>query len=172
MVKRSLQRSPAASSVAERDLERIGLVLPEHPGTELPPTMPEDLTDIDDRHLMDLFAGFTAWSNYASTQLSKAEIDEAEAKSSVDFQEARAAIDAWEEETGTKRTVTITKARRLVEVEVQEALEEHRKLYARRKLVGAMFDVMERNIFLISRELSRRSGGSPGNMQRRSRWTP
>ena len=67
------------------------------------------------------------------------------------------------------KRVTVAKARRTADIEVQKAATEYRKKHARRKMVTAMADIMERNAALISRELSRRI--STSEVQGRSdRW--
>jgi hypothetical protein len=166
-MRRSLTRSE--SSVAVDRVERLGFYLPTRPGEEVP-TLPLDLTEIDDSELMILFNQFTAWSNYAAGKRSEAEIDEAKVSDSLGFAQAQATILGWED--GTKESdkrVTIAKARQLADADVQKALSERRRSHAHRKLVTTMAENFERSTALISRELSRRIGNS--DVQRRQhRW--
>lgn len=171
MSKRSLRRQ-GASSDAVYHAESLGIYLPERPDTEIP-SLPDDLTDLDDRDLMALFAEFTAWTDYVNAKRSIAEIDEAEASSDLDYAEVSAIVAAWDVEQGaaSDRRVTIAKARKAMDEEVRKAQMAKRKAHARRKILVTMADAMDRNTFLISRELSRRIGTSD-TRNRGSRWTP
>jgi hypothetical protein len=142
--------------------------LPGNPGTDIP-TLPDDLTELTDESLMSLFAEFTEWTNYASARLSATEIDEAEAQASLDVAIAQATVSAHEADASAKKTVTIAKARRTADTEVQAASAAYRKVHARRKMVSAMYTIMERNASLVSRELSRRIGRADTD-RRSARW--
>lgn len=172
MVKRRiLNRDESASSAAERWLRDEGLEVPDRPRGDLPPTLPDDLTDLDDPELMQLFAEFTEWLNFADVRRTALEIDEADVQAALDVAEARAKVSGWDDDEAPKsdRRVTIAKARQVIDAEVIRAHEEFRKVKSRRKMVNAMCDILERNAALVSRELSRRIGRA--DITRRSeRW--
>lgn len=134
------------------------------------PTLPNDLTEIEDSDLMLLFGEFTAWSNYAAGKRSEAEIEERRLNDRLGFADAKAMILGWDDDTkASDKRVTITKARKLADEDVQEALCEQREAYAHRKLIATMAENFERNTALISRELSRRIGNRDVS-QRQQRW--
>lgn len=170
MRRRLTQSAQSASSAAEDWLAQLGMELPGSPRGDVP-TLPDDLTELTDATLMEVFGEFTEWANYANGRRSALEIDEADAQAALDIATARATVAGWDDNGDTKsdKRVTIAKARRDTDTEVQKAAEEYRKVHAKRKMVTAMCDIFERNAALISRELSRRIGS--GDVERRSaRW--
>lgn len=169
MKRRLTQSARSASSDAEDWLAQLGMELPGSPKTDVP-TLPDDLTEISDADLMEVFSEFTEWANYANGRRSALEIDEADAQAQLDIANARAVVSGWDDNDGkSDKRVTIAKARREIDTEVQQASERYRKVHAKKKMVTAMCDIFERNAALISRELSRRIGS--GDVERRSaRW--
>lgn len=120
---------------------------------------------------MTLFGEFTAWSNYAAAKRSEAEIEERRLSDALGFAEAEATILGWDNDTGkaSDKSVTVTKARKLADADVQKAIAEQRVAYGHRKLLTTMTDNFERSTALISRELSRRIGNSDVT-RRHQRW--
>lgn len=170
MMRRVQRRVLSESSGAVARVERMGFYMPERPDDEIP-ALPRDLTAVEDSDLMVLFSQFTAWSNYASGKRSEAEIEERRLSDALGFADAKAMILGWDEDTGraADKKVTITKARKLADEDVQAALEEQRVAYAHRKLIATMAETFERSTALVSRELSRRIGNSDVT-RRQHRW--
>jgi len=102
-------------------------------------------------------------------QLALAEVDERYADALLTRLEAQALIRDW----GGARDdrVTLAKAKRDGDPDVQAAQDELQVAYARRKLVQALVEASEKNVAVVSRELSRRIGNEPTDRRER-RWTP
>jgi cell division ATPase FtsA len=122
---------------------------------------------MSDDLLMELFARFTAWQNYAAVEMSNAEVGEATADAYVRFVEAQAMVKGW----GVKDKVTVAKAEMTNDPEVTEARDRALGAYARRKMTQVIYANCERCVFVISRELSRRIG-NVGFERRAARWNP
>lgn len=133
------------------------------------PDLPVELTSMSDDLLMELFARFTAWQNYAAVEMSNAEVGEATAEASVRFVEAQAMVKGWG--GTTKDKVTVAKAELTNDEDVVKARDQLLGAYARRKLTQVIYANCERCVFVISRELSRRIG-NVGYERRASRWNP
>lgn len=141
------------SRLAYRELEGQGMPIPPHPRDDMP-DMPEDITELEDRDLMALYGKGVAWCNYLSVQLAAALTDEKDASSRVVAEEARVFV-----EESAKSKVTV--ARTAVKTDASEELSHFRDRLkdkeAYRRLVEALYSSMERNVQLVSRELTRRT---------------
>lgn len=149
-------------------LSGSGFTLPTSPEDSIP-TLPEDITDLDAEGLMDLFTRLTAWSDYVSAQVAIAQIDEREAQRRVDVAEARATSSNWTGGSGDR--VAVMKAKAAADPEVLDAYELLDGRHAYRKLVEVLANNLDRDIVLVSRELTRRTAGSSGLPKRKDRWT-
>jgi hypothetical protein len=156
------------SLAAKRALERDGLCLPAKPKFEIP-EVPTRITDVDDPTLMNLFVRHTHWRGYLSGQLALAEVDERFAEDHLQRLESIALIRDW----GGARDdrVTLAKAKRDTDPEVQEASDALQLAYARRKIIQGIVESSDGNVKLISREITRRVGNEPTDRRER-RWTP
>jgi hypothetical protein len=132
------------------------------------PDLPTDITSLSDDTLMQLFAEYTAWQNYAAVQFAEAEVAEATAEANVRYVEASAMVKGW---GGTKDKVTVAKAELANDPEVERARNTVLGAYARRKMTKVIHDNCERCVALVSRELSRRIG-NVGYERRQMRWQP
>ena len=132
------------------------------------PELPTNLTDLDDGVLMELFAQFTSWQNYAAVEQANAEVSEARAEAAQRYVEANAMVKGW---GGTKDKVTVAKAELAQDPEVEKARQGVLEAYARRKLTQVVYANCERSVFVVSRELSRRIG-NVGYERRQMRWNP
>lgn len=95
-------------------------------------------------------------------------MDERFAEDHLKVLEAKALIRDW---GGSKEDrVAVARAERMNDPEVQDAMERVQGAYARRKLVQAMADASDKNVSLISRELTRRVGMEPTERRDR-RWS-
>lgn len=133
--------------------------LPSRPGNEIP-EIPFNLDDLTDSQLMQCYAEYTAWLNYAKAQLVLAEIAEESASNDLDFAKASTLINQWDSKTKGE-LVTIAKAKSSVSEVVLNAQNAYTKARAYRKLVDTVFDRCERGSHLLSRELSRRISVAP-----------
>ena len=133
------------------------------------PALPPDLTDVDDRDLMELLVALTGWADYSGGLLSMAEVDEAAASAVRDKADAVSFVRHWTGGPGDR--VNATKAQRSVDEEVLAARQQVLECYARRKLLAATFAAAERNAAVVSRELTRRTSRDPTH-RRAERFTP
>ena len=143
---------------AEDALEVLNLRLPPRPDDKnrRPPVPePHELTDFHDEELMELMTEITRWVDYLGVELAIAEIHERGAQKVLDFAEASALIKNWG--GGRDDSVTVAKALRRMDPDVEECEDALHGWYARRKLLNAMYEAAERDAALCSRELTRRT---------------
>lgn len=150
------------SSRALERLNREGLELPVKPEFEMP-SIPTDLTTIPDPDLMSLFAELTAWTDHLRGRAAVASIDEKEMHRALEVVEGESLLGRWQ----AKTPVTVAKNAVDVDPQVTRAKDAHAEAEAYRKLVETLADSTERDVSLISRELTRRSAGA---QQRANRW--
>lgn len=140
--------------------------IPDYPRPEGDvPYLPDSLTDLDDVQLIDLLTALTAWHDYADTRLSYLVIENRRADIRTDEVEAEAMVQNW---GGTSRdSVRITEAKRDITEEVQDCRQQQLNAYAMRKAMETRVNRFERDAFVVSRELTRRTNMEP--VQRRER---
>lgn len=155
-----LYMSDKAKSAADR-LGKQEFVLPDKPTSDMP-TLPDDLTDLPDDELMELFTKFIAWSGFAATQLALAEIDERDAEKRLKRAEQAAMSSSWSKDS----RVALAKAEASLSPEVQKVSDQLDVVYNYRKLVGVMASNLEREAALVSRELTRRTSTFDGGRRR------
>ena len=119
------------------------------PADEIP-QIPEDITLLGDRDLMNLYAEFTAWVNFFSTQLARCESDELEQASFVRRAEARA------QAASESKTVAGAKAEAQDDAGVIRATDTYVEMKAKKKAITIYMESLERAANLLSRELTRR----------------
>lgn len=143
-----------------------GFSIPNQPPKH--PTLPSDITELSPEDLMMLFTQLTAWADYAHAQLGLAVIEEREAESRVGLAEAK----AWA--TVPKSSVSAAKMVVAADADVLEANEELDNAHAYRRMVSEVAGRYERDIALVSRELTRRTsdGGSFNRPGRKAKWLP
>lgn len=144
-----------ASSEAIEELLNQGFVIAPAQGDY--PLMPRDLTELGGEQLSNLFSHVTAWTNYVATQLSAAQIDERAAEKSFDMAYAKQMVlRKGTADKGDK--VTAMKAEVNSDPKIVALSEDLDKAYAYRKMIEAMYNNLERDAALISREITRRTG--------------
>ena len=123
------------------------------------PEMPRDISSTGDEDLMALYSQLTAYTNFLSTQLACAFVDEREAEKKLEM----AGFVAISEATATKpakSTVTALKAGVASDPEIVKLRNLQSMRYNYRKLIEVMANNAERDITLVSRELTRRTAGA------------
>lgn len=163
MAEAEYYRSPAGDEAVEMATGQ-GFALPTL-DTEDQPEIPHDLDDLDDKMLMEEFALFTAWADYANAQVGLAVIAEREAELEYDWQVSLHLSDAPK-----AKSVTVTKAEALQNPDVYEARKTLNKAYAYRRVVSDLADRYERNAAVLSRELTRRTSETGVKNTRREKW--
>lgn len=124
-----------------------------------------------EEELLVLFSRLTSWADYISVKAAIAKIGERDVENQTEVEEAKALVRNWGG-TGQDR-VTLAKARRLDDDEVARRREELVERYATRKLTETLLANVERDLFLVSRELSRRIGGQQSTTTKRhDSWRP
>lgn len=129
------------------------------------PKLPADITELDDEQLMRLYTHFSSYSDFVSTQLACAIVDEKAAERQMDYSESQAML---RHQTGNaKTTVTVIKALVDSDPAVEEPRQNYLNLYAYRKMLETMANNYERSTAVCSRELTRRTSGD--NFKTRTR---
>ena len=113
---------------------------------------------LGDADVMNKYAEFVAWANYAKSVLVQAEIEEEQAEHDLKLVEAHSLIEEWSVTTAKKDTVTAAKARRDLSENVVGARQRLLNARAYRKLIDSVYDRCEKSGAVLSRELSRRIG--------------
>jgi hypothetical protein len=118
--------------------------------------LPADITLLSSEQLGEKFTVLTAWADYASTQLAIAQIEERSAQRKLDLLENKLLVQRMGTAVKGER-ITLVKAEIAVDETVQDLAMDYEEKYAYRKLVEMMLANYERDIALVSRELTRRS---------------
>jgi len=164
----------AQTQEAKANLEKAGIVVPGRPKGEIPP-LPPRVADLSDKSLMESFTLMTRWADYIGGLLALQEVDERYADSQYDFVWARVFSDtlvdaAMVAKARSDASVTKAKADTAMHPDVRAARTVKDNAYARRKVMQLMQANLERDISLLSRELSRRLGRAPAE-RRADRWS-
>lgn len=126
------------------------------------PTMPHDITDLDDLGVMHLWQEYNAYLQFILAQVTCAQIDESDAKKKLEYIEAKYIA----QHTEPKRTVSAIKALVSAEDAVQEAESAHTATYYYRKGMEMMYTNVKMDCDFISRELTRRTSGGFSRAQK------
>lgn len=132
--------------------------------------MPIKVSDLTDDRLMALFSALTRWTDYLAGHVALAEVEERSAEAILNKAQALVLLRDW----GGSRDdrITVAKAQRDVDPEVEERQEGYDRRHAYRKMVQVLFTSTERDTALVSRELTRRVGRREDHERRERRWTP
>ena len=140
---------------------RRGLPRYERPEGELP-KVPWEITDLHVNDLMQLMSQLAAWANYVGMELAEAEIAEKSAddiverlvgRNGYDFRKPEAKVRAFEDES------------------YLGAIDTRRAAVEYRKRVASLYSGVERDLFVVSRDLSRRTGIAPSEGRANSHST-
>jgi len=149
-------------------MNELGFSLTAKPEEDIP-SLPRDITELDDEGLMDLFVQFTQWNDHLAGAQAIAIINEREAQRTLDNAVDAAMIKNW---TGAKGDrVTLIKAQIGASEAIQELQHELDIKYAFRKLIETRTMNVERDSQLVSRELTRRTSDGGGMRARTRRFT-
>lgn len=102
-------------------------------------------------------------------QLSLAEVDEHETEGVLEHTKAVVMLHGINADKNAR--ITVERLERTVDEQVREAKEAYDVAYAKRKLLTAMYNSADRDMFVVSRELSRRIGHEP-RRKRDEKWNP
>lgn len=118
--------------------------------------LPADITDISSENLGELFTRLTAWTDYIASQKVMAELEERAALKKKDLFENRLMFKRMGTQVKGER-VTAVKAEIAVNEELIALDNDYEEKYAYRKLVEMLLNNHERDLSLVSREITRRS---------------
>jgi hypothetical protein len=118
--------------------------------------LPPDITALSSEQLAEMFTVLTGWADYIATQLANAQIMEKVAEKKVDRLIASLTVDKMGAATKADR-VTLIKAQIAIDPDVQDLEDRHHQTYAQRKAWEVMLTNQERDITLVSREITRRT---------------
>mgnify|MGYP006284217135 CR=1 FL=1 len=118
--------------------------------------LPKDITDISSEELGELFTRLTAWTDYIASQLTIAQLEERAALKKKDFLENTMLVKRMGAQVKGER-VTSVKAEIAVHQDVIDLDNDYEEKYAYRKLVEMLLTNHERDLSLVSREITRRS---------------
>lgn len=147
----------------------LGITEPEAPGGDLP-KLGEDIDDLTDKQLMNLFVQFTRWTDYFQNQLAVEEIFEHHAEMEVKKLEGLYLTRNRPEKAS--EAVTWVRAQMESDPEIRALKDRLKVYYARRKLKQMLFESSERDAAVVSRELTRRTDAKSPGYRRADRGAP
>jgi hypothetical protein len=118
--------------------------------------LPPDITELSSEQLAEMFTILTGWADYMSSQLVQAQLAERDALRKAEFAESKSLVRLT---TGSPKgtTVSLIKAQIDIDPDIQDLRDKYEEKYAYRKILEMMLNNQERDITLVSREISRRS---------------
>jgi rRNA processing protein Krr1/Pno1 len=124
--------------------------------------MPSDITDLSSEQLAELFTKLTAWADYIASELAVAQITERSAQRSLDLTENRLLVERMGSAVKGER-ITLVKAQISLDPTLVELSGKYEEAYAYRKLVEMLLSNHERDLALVSREITRRASDQRAN---------
>ena len=121
--------------------------------------LPPDITELSSEQLAEMFTILTGWADYMASQLVQAQLAERDALRKAELAESKATVRLT---TGAPKgtTVTLIKAQIDTDPEIVDLRDRYEEKYAYRKILEMMLNNQERDITLVSREITRRSQGT------------
>jgi len=118
--------------------------------------LPPDITVLTGEQLAEMFTVLTGWADYIAAQLAQAQIAEKKAIREVEYAESMAMVTKV---TNAPKgmTVTLMKAQIDIDPEINSLRDVADEKYAYRKLLEMLLNNQERDITLVSREITRRT---------------
>lgn len=162
-VRISEKREKAKAELAKRRLH-----MPRRPTFD-PPKLPRNITDLAEEDVMDLLVQITRYQDHLSGLQAETEIDESAAETILRVAEAKHLAGDW---TGASTDrVAVAKAKATLDETVRACDDAYAELKAKRKLYNILVQSLERDAFVVSREISRRIGNRD-RAARVDRFTP
>lgn len=121
--------------------------------------LPADITDVSSEQLGELFTRLTAWTDYIASQKVMAELEERAAQKRLKLLEDKMMFRRMGAQVKGER-VTAIKAEISVNQDIIDLDNDYEEKYAYRKLVEMLLNNHERDLQLVSREITRRSNDS------------
>ena len=118
--------------------------------------LPPDITELSSEQLAEMFTILTGWADYMSSQLVQAQLAERNAQVKLDRLTNRLMVEKMGAATKADK-VTLIKAQIHNDPDVLDLEDAYEEKYAYRKILEMMLTNQERDITLVSREISRRA---------------
>lgn len=126
------------------------------------PAIPADITALSSEQIAETFSMITAWADYAASELAGAQISERSAQKQLELAENRLLVERMGSAVKGER-ITLVKAQISLDPTVQELSRKYEEAYAYRKLVDMLLSNYERDLALVSREITRRANDQRAN---------
>ena len=134
-------------------LDKLGLVPePRYENAKLP----HDITDLSSDQLAEMFTILTSWADFFASKLTQAQIDEKSAEAKLDYEVAKLTVDLLGKATKADK-VSLTKAQIAIDPDIVDLKDKLHEKYAQRKVWELLLTNQERDITLVSREITRRT---------------
>lgn len=117
--------------------------------------LPSDITAVSSEDLGEIFTRLTVWTDYIASQLVMAQLEERAALKKKEFAENSMMVRRMGAQVKGER-VTAVKAEIAVNQDIVDLDNEYEEKYAYRKLVEMLLTNHERDLALVSREITRR----------------
>lgn len=124
--------------------------------------MPADITMLSSEQLAEKFTQLTAWADYIASQLAVAQIEERASARALDVMENKILVEKMAQPVRGER-ITLVKAQVSVDPRVLELAQTAEEKYQYRKLVEMLLSNHERDLQLVSREITRRTNDQRAN---------
>lgn len=118
--------------------------------------LPSDITLLSSEQLAEKFTALTAWADYIASQLAMAQIEERGAQRALDLEENRQLVTKMGVAARGER-ITLVKAQISVDDKIVTLSQDYEEKYAYRKLLEMLLNNHERDLSLVSREITRRA---------------
>lgn len=126
------------------------------------PNIPADITLLSSEQLAETFSMITAWADFAASELATAHLAERAAQQKMELQENRLLVERMGSAVKGER-ITLVKAQISLDPEVRQLSTKYEEAYAYRKLVDMLLSNYERDLALVSREITRRANDQRAN---------
>ena len=121
--------------------------------------LPSDITALNSEALGELFTQLTAWTDYIASQLVHAQLEERASQKLLEYNENLMFVKRLGAGVKGERVTTV-KAEIAIDPEIVGLSNQYEEKYAYRKLVEMLLNNHERDLSLVSREITRRSNDS------------
>lgn len=118
--------------------------------------LPHDITNLSSEQLAETFTKLTGWADYIASELAFALITERSYQKELDFLENSLLVSRMGSQAKGER-ITLLKAQISLDPDLRELSRKHEEAYAYRKLVEMLLSNHERDLALVSREITRRA---------------
>lgn len=125
--------------------------------------LPSDITSVSSEQLGELMTRLTSWTDYISSQMTMAQLEERAALKKKDFAENTMLIRRMGSQAKGERVTTV-KAEIAVSPDIVQLDNDYEEKYAYRKLVEMLLTNHERDLSLVSREITRRQNENRRNI--------